>query len=138
MIGVMVKGRPSEKEEYMNEKHLEYFQNKLLRWKEDLIRGSKEAIDQLQESNLNEPDPMDKASAELETSSVLRTRDRFRKLIDKIDYALKRIEDKTYGYCEETGDPIGLLRLEARPVATLSIAAQERREKYERTHKEEK
>jgi DnaK suppressor protein len=134
----MVKGRPSEKEEYMNEKHLEYFQNKLLRWKEDLIRGSKEAIDQLQESNLNEPDPMDKASAELETSSVLRTRDRFRKLIDKIDYALKRIEDKTYGYCEETGDPIGLLRLEARPVATLSIAAQERREKYERTHKEEK
>lgn len=129
--------RPSEDEEYMNEKQLKYFENKLLKWKAGLLEGTREAMDQLQEANLNEPDPMDKASAELEASSVLRTRDRFRKLIDKIDYSLKRIEDKTYGYCEETGEPIGLARLEARPVATLSIGAQEQLEKYERTHSEE-
>ena len=132
------KRKPRDDEEYMNDDHLEYFKAKLLKWKEELLQDSKEVIDRLQDANLNEPDPMDKASAELETSSVLRARDRIRKLINKINYALQKIEDKTYGYCEETGEPIGLQRLEARPVATLSISAQEQREKHERGHLENK
>jgi DnaK suppressor protein len=128
---------PSEKEEYMNPKHLEYFKRRLLSWKDELAREAQATIDHLKEESLNEPDLIDKASAEIETASELRTRDRYRKLINKIDHALRRIENKTYGYCEETGEEIGLRRLEARPVATLCIDAQERHEKQERTFSEE-
>ena len=124
---------PSEKEEYMCQKQLAYFKNKLLTWKAELIDEAQETMTHLKEEKLNEPDLIDKASAEIETASELRTRDRYRKLINKIDHALKRIEDKTYGYCEETGEQIGLKRLEARPVATLCIDAQERHEKQEQT-----
>jgi DnaK suppressor protein len=128
---------PSEKEEYMNPKQLEYFKRKLLTWKDELAKEAQATIDHLKEETLNEPDLIDKASAEIETASELRTRDRYRKLINKIDHALRRIENKTYGYCEETGEEIGLRRLEARPVATLCIDAQERHEKQERTFSEE-
>jgi DnaK suppressor protein len=128
---------PSEKEQYMNPKHLEYFKRKLLVWKEELIGEAQATMNHLKEDTLNEPDPIDKASAEIETASELRTRDRYRKLINKIDHALRRIEDKTYGYCEDTGEEIGLKRLEARPVATLCIEAQERHERQERSFSEE-
>ena len=124
---------PSTKEEYMNPKQLEYFKSKLLMWKEELIQEAQETMTHLKEEKLNEPDIIDKASAEIETASELRTRDRYRKLINKIDHALKRVDSKTYGYCEDTGEPIGLKRIEARPVATLCIEAQERHEKNERT-----
>mgnify|MGYP004000094681 FL=1 len=124
---------PSEKEKYMCSKQLDYFKRKLLAWKEELIGEAQETMDHLKEEKLNEPDLVDKASAEIETASELRTRDRYRKLINKIDHALERIESKTYGYCEETGEPIGLKRLEARPVATMCIDAQERHEKQEKT-----
>lgn len=128
---------PSESEEYMNELQLEYFKLKLNLWKLELIDDSRETLDHLKEENWNEPDLNDRASIESETALELRTRSRYRKLIDKIDEALKRIEDKTYGYCEETGEPIGIKRLEARPVATLCIEAQEKHEKYERQHNDE-
>lgn len=128
---------PSEKEEYMNPKQLEYFKQKLLVWKEELVKDAQATLDHLKEEQLNEPDPIDKASAEMDTASELRTRDRHRKLINKIDHALRRIDNKTYGYCEDTGEEIGLKRLEARPVATLCIEAQERHEKQERTFSEE-
>ena len=128
---------PSEKEKYMNPKQLEYFKNKLLMWKEKLIKEAQETMDHLKEEKLNESDIIDKAAVEIETASELRTRDRYRKLINKIDHALERIENKTYGYCEDTGEPIGLKRLEARPVATLCIEAQERHEREERTFSDE-
>lgn len=128
---------PSDKEEYMNPKQLEYFRRKLLAWKEELIAEAQETMEHLKEENLNEPDINDRATVESDTAFELRTRDRYRKLIDKIEYALTKIESKDYGYCEETGDPIGLKRLEARPVATLCIEAQERHEKYERQHHDE-
>ncbi len=128
---------PSESEEYMNELQLEYFKLKLNSWKLELIDDSRETLDHLKEENWNEPDLNDRASIESETSLELRTRSRYRKLIDKIDEALKRIDNKTYGYCEETGEPIGIKRLEARPVATLCIEAQEKHEKYERQHNDE-
>ena len=128
---------PSEKEEYMNPKQLEYFKQKLMAWKEELLKEAKVTMDHLKEESLNEPDPIDKASAEMDTASELRTRDRYRKLINKIDHALRRVESKTYGYCEDTGEEIGLRRLEARPVATLCIEAQERHEKQERSFSEE-
>lgn len=127
----------SEKEKYMNANQLEYFKRKLLKWKEELIQEAQETMNHLKEETLNEPDIIDKASAEIETASELRTRDRYRKLINKIDHALDRIANKTYGYCEDTGEPIGIKRLEARPVATLCIDAQERHEKKERTFNEE-
>lgn len=125
---------PSANEDYMSDKQLQYFKEKLLRWHEYLIREARVAIEQLCEVNLNEPDNIDKASAEFETSAMLRAKERSQNLIVKIEHALKRIENKTYGYCEETGEPIGLARLEARPVATLCIEAQERHERHERTH----
>jgi len=128
---------PSEKEEYMNLKHREYFRNKLLAWKEELQNEMEGALRYLKEEKLNEPDLNDRAAAELDTSFELRTKDRCRKLISKIDQALGRIERDEYGYCEETGEPIGLKRLDARPIATLSIEAQERHEKYERQHNED-
>ena len=124
--------KPSEKEEYMNEAQLEYFRQKLLKWREELLAESQETINNLKEENWREPDLSDRASLETEAAVELRTRNRYLKLIGKIDAALKRIEDGEYGYCEETGDPIGIKRLEARPVATLSIEAQERHEKAEK------
>ncbi len=129
--------KPSEKEEYMNEMQLEYFRQKLLSWKKSLIGQSMDTLDDLKQGGLNQPDQIDRASLESDKALELRTRDRARKLISKIDEALKRIEDGNYGYCEETGDPIGLERLEVRPVATLSIEAQERHERMEKTYDDE-
>ena len=129
--------KPSENEEYMNEMQLEYFRQKLLSWKKSLIGQSMDTLDDLKQGGLNQPDQIDRASLESDKALELRTRDRARKLISKIDEALKRIEDGTYGYCEETGDPIGLERLEVRPVATLSIEAQERHERMEKTYDDE-
>ena len=121
--------KPSEKEEYMCPNQLEYFRQKLVAWKEELLKESGETIEDLREGGLNEPDLNDRASNETEKALELRTRDRMRKLIKKINQALGRIEDGTYGFCEETGDPIGLSRLEARPVTTLTVEAQERHER---------
>ena len=129
--------KPSDKEEYMNPKHLEYFKQKLLAWKQELIAEAQETMSHLKEEKLNEPDPGDRAMAETDTAFELRSRDRYRKLINKIDYALEKIESKEYGYCEETGEPIGLGRLEARPIATLCIEAQEKHENFERQHSED-
>ena len=117
--------RPSAKEPFMNTRQLEYFRRKLLAWRLELLKESEEALETLQEG----------ASAEMERALELRTRDRARKLISKIDAALRRIEDGSYGYCEETSEPIGLKRLEARPIATMSVEAQERHERMERTHR---
>jgi DnaK suppressor protein len=124
--------KPSESEEYMNPMHLEYFKIKLLAWKQELLDESNLTLDHLQEENWHEPDFNDRAMVETDASIELRTRDRYRKLIEKIDEALDRIKTGEYGYCEETGDEIGLKRLEARPVATLCIEAQEKHEKQER------
>lgn len=135
---VLPKGyKPSEKEAYMNPQQLEYFRLKLLAWKSELIEESAETLNHLKEENWNEPDLNDRATVETETSLELRTRDRYRKLIYKIDAALRRIDQGEYGYCDETGDPIGLKRLEARPIATLSIAAQERHERNEKQQNDE-
>ena len=128
--------RPTEKEPFMNPKQQEYFRRKLLNWRVELLKESEETLETLQqEGGAQEPDLADRASTEMERSLELRTRDRARKLISKIDSAVKRIEEGTYGYCEETGEPISLKRLEARPIATLSIEAQERHERMERTHR---
>ena len=121
----------------MNPMQLEYFRQKLLRWRVELLQESNETLQHLQEESLSEPDIADRASLETDRALELRTRDRERKLISKIDEALKRIEDGTYGYCEETAEPISLRRLEARPIATLSIEAQERHERMERTHRDD-
>ena len=129
--------KPSEKEEYMNKNQLEYFRKKLLAWREELITESQETINSLKEENWQEPDLSDRASLETEAGVELRTRNRYLKLIGKIDAALRRIEDGSYGYCEETGDPIGVKRLEARPIATMTIEAQERHEKLEKQYIEE-
>ena len=129
--------RPSEKEPFMNPMQLEYFRQKLLAWKSELLKESNETLSHLQEESLSEPDIADRASLETDRALELRTRDRERKLIQKIDEAMGRIEDASYGYCEETGDPISLKRLEARPIATLSIEAQERHERMERTHRDD-
>ena len=129
--------KPSENEEYMSPMQLEYFRQKLLNWREELLRESRETLDHLRSENWNESDITDRASIETETSIELRTRDRYRKLIDKIEEALARIDNGGYGYCEETGNPIGVRRLEARPVATLSIEAQTRHENYEKNHIDE-
>lgn len=135
---VLPKGyKPSEKEAYMNPQQLEYFRQKLLAWKSELIEESAETLNHLKEENWNEPDLNDRATVETETSLELRTRDRYRKLIYKIDAALRRIDQGKYGYCDETGDPIGLKRLEARAIATLSIAAQERHERNEKQQNDE-
>lgn len=124
--------KPTEKEEYMNKQQLAYFRQKLLAWREELIAESQETINNLKEENWREPDLSDRASLETEAGIELRTRNRYLKLIGKIDAALRRIEDGSYGYCEETGDPIGIKRLEARPIATLTIEAQERHERAEK------
>jgi DnaK suppressor protein len=129
--------RPSEDEEFMNPLHIEYFRQKLLRWRAELLADSAETLRSLQEESLLKPDITDRASLETERSIELRTRDRERKLISKIDQALVRLDAGTYGYCEETEEPIGIRRLEARPIATLSIEAQERHERMERVHRDD-
>lgn len=129
--------KPTEKEEYMNPKQLEYFRQKLVAWRDELMQDSRETIENLKEENWHEPDIADRASLETEAGVELRTRNRYLKLISKIDAALKRIEDGEYGYCEETGEPIGIKRLEARPIASLSIEAQERHEKMEKQYADE-
>ena len=129
--------RPSNDEEYMNEFQVEYFRRKLMEWKKSLLAQSQDPLEELRQGGLNQPDELDRASMETDKALDLRTKDRARKLISKINDALKRIEDGTYGYCEETGEPIGVERLEARPVATLSIEAQERHERMEKTYSED-
>lgn len=129
--------RPTEDEPFMNDRQKEYFKRKLLEWKQDILRESKYTLEQLQEDNHNLPDLTDRASSETEKALELRTRDRQRKLISKIDAALRRIETGEYGYCEETGEPIGIRRLEARPIATLSLEAQERHERAEKVHRDD-
>ena len=128
---------PSDGEPFMNARQREYFRRKLVIWKEDIIRETRETVSSLQEGNLNLPDVTDRAASESEKTLELRTRDRQRKLINKIDAALGRLDDQTYGYCEETGDPISLKRLDARPIATLSVEAQERHEKRERVFRDD-
>ncbi len=129
--------KPSEDEPFMNERQREYFRQKLLSWKEDILRESRETLSHLQDDNNVLPDIADRASTETDRSLELRTRDRQRKLISKIEAALKRIEDGSYGFCEESGEPISLRRLDARPIATLSIEAQERHERRERVYRDD-
>jgi len=129
--------RPTENEPFMNPRQREYFRKKLETWRDDILRESRETLENLQEESQNHPDMADRASSESDRALELRTRDRQRKLISKIDAALKRIEDGTYGYCEETGDPIGIARLDARPIATLSLEAQEMHERREKVYRDE-
>ena len=129
--------RPTEDEPFMNERQREYFRRKLIRWKHDILKEAQETLATLQSENENHPDLADRASSETDRAIELRARDRQRKLIAKIDAALARIEDGSYGYCEDTGDPISLKRLEARPIATLSLEAQERHERNERVYRDD-
>ena len=126
---------PSEDEPFMNKRQQTYFRDKLNTWKQDIIREGRETLQSLQDENINQPDVADRASSETDRSLELRTRDRERKLIAKIDAALKRIDEGTYGYCDETGEPISLKRLDARPIATLSLEAQEIHERRERVYR---
>ncbi len=128
--------KPTLKEEFMNPIMLEYFKQKLLQWRNDLLDESSETIKELQEDNLQQPDVADRASSETDHALELRTRDRERKLISKINQAIERIDEAEYGFCEETGEPIAIKRLDARPIATLSIEAQERHERKEKTHRD--
>ena len=129
--------RPSEDEEFMSDLHRAYFLRKLKGWKEDILEEARQTMAQLQVDSLREPDIADRASSETDWGIELRTRDRQRKLIAKIDAALRRLEDGSYGFCEETGEPISLKRLDARPIATLSIEAQERHERRERVYRDD-
>jgi DnaK suppressor protein len=129
--------RPSEKEKFMGPKQQEFFRRQLLGWRDDIVRDAKDTIQNLQEDDGQAPDIADRATTESERSIELRTRDRQRKLVAKIDSALERIEDGSYGFCDDTGEPIGLKRLVARPIATLSIEAQERHERRERVYRDE-
>ena len=129
--------RPSDKEPFMNERQRDYFRAKLLIWKDEILKEARDTLQHLQDENQNHPDLADRASSETDRAIELRARDRQRKLIAKIEEALARIEDGTYGYCEETGEPIALKRLEARPIATLTIEAQERHERRERVYKDD-
>ncbi|MEW6445067.1 MAG: RNA polymerase-binding protein DksA [Pseudomonadota bacterium] len=129
--------RPSDNEEYMGPMQLEYFRRKLLQWKQELMEEADSTLNNLREENWQEPDINDRASLESDATLELRTRDRYRKLIKKIDKALNRIADGSYGYCEETGEEIGIKRLEARPIATLTIEAQEKHERLERVRRDD-
>ena len=129
--------RPSDDEPFMNDNQVAYFRQKLLSWKGDLMSDSKDTIEALQDSTRSIPDISDRASEETDRALELRTRDRQRKLVAKIDSALRRIEEGEFGYCEETGDPISLKRLDARPIATMSLEAQERHERREKVHRED-
>ena len=135
--GLPVGYRPREDEPFMSERQLEYFRRKLLAWKEEILRESRETLGHLQAETENHPDLADRASSETDRALELRTRDRQRKLISKIDAAVRRIDDGSYGWCEETGEAIGLARLDARPIATLSLEAQERHERRERVHRDD-
>lgn len=138
MIAELPNGyRPSEDEPFMNPRMLEYFRLKLLRWREELLQEANETLHTLQDGGFTEADIADRASAETNRAVELRTRDRARKLIAKIDEALVRIEIRSYGFCEETNEPISISRLDARPIATLSLEAQERHERMEKTHRDE-
>ena len=129
--------RPTDDETFMSEKHRDYFRRKLVAWRDELLRESRETLTTLQSENENHPDIADRASSETDRAIELRARDRQRKLISKINAALSRLDDGSYGFCEETGDPIGLRRLDARPIATLSVEAQERHERRERVYRDE-
>lgn len=129
--------KPTQKEPFMNERQQQYFRQKLLAWKEDILKESRMTLQELQDASAPLPDLADRASTETDRSVELRARDRQRKLIAKIDAALKRLDEGTYGYCEETGEPISLKRLEARPIATLSIEAQERHERREKVYRDD-
>ena len=128
---------PSEDEPFMSDRQKSYFKSKLVSWKNDILREARETLEILQQENANHPDLADRASSETDRAIELRARDRQRKLISKIDAALQRIDDGTYGYCEETGEPIALKRLDARPIATLSIEAQERHERREKVYRDD-
>lgn len=130
--------RPSEKEDYMSPLQLAYFRNKLDQWKTELLHESEDTIASLQAQSLSTPEAVERASMETDHALELRARDRARKLINKIDKAIARIDADEYGYCEETGEPIGLRRLEARPIATMSVEAQERHERDEKLHRDER
>ncbi len=129
--------RPTDSEIFMNDRQREYFRDKLLAWREEILKEARETLQHLQDDSQNHPDFADRASSETDRAIELRARDRQRKLIAKIDAALQRIDDGTYGYCEETGEPISLKRLDARPIATLSIEAQERHERRERVYRDD-
>lgn len=129
--------RPAEDEPFMNERQLEYFRRKLLAWKDDLLNDSRETLADLASGTRNLPDVADRASEETDRALELRTRDRQRKLVSKIDAALRRIDNGEFGYCEMTGEPISLKRLDARPIATMTLEAQERHERSERVHRDD-
>jgi len=129
--------RPAEDEPFMNDRQVEYFRRKLLNWKDELLAGSRDTIEGLQDGTRNIPDVADRASEETDRALELRTRDRQRKLVSKIDGALRRIDEGEYGYCVVTGDPISLKRLDARPIATMSLEAQERHERREKVHRDD-
>jgi len=129
--------RPTEKEPFMSDRQREYFRKRLLTWKEEILKEARETLQHLQDENQNHPDLADRASSETDRAIELRARDRQRKLIAKIESALQRLDDGTYGYCEETGEPISIKRLEARPIATLSLEAQERHERRERVFRDD-
>jgi DnaK suppressor protein len=137
MVALLETYRPTDDEPFMNDRQKEYFRLKLLRWRDEILREAKQTLLHLQEENVNHPDLADRASSETDRAIELRARDRQRKLIAKIDAALERIEDGSYGFCIETGEPISLKRLEARPIATLSIEAQERHERREKVYRDE-
>ena len=137
MASTVKEYRPSDDEPFMNERQQEYFRQKLLAWKEEILLESRSTIASLQEDTASLPDLADRATSESDRALELRTRDRQRKLIAKIDEALRRIDEGSYGYCEETGEPIGVSRLDARPIATLSLEAQERHERRERVHRDD-
>ncbi len=129
--------RPATDEPFMNDKQLEYFRRKLTSWKQELLAGSRDMIEALQDGTRNIPDVADRASEETDRALELRTRDRARKLVSKIDAALRRVDEGEYGYCDVTGEPISLKRLDARPIATLSLEAQERHERREKVHRDD-
>ncbi|GER08158.1 RNA polymerase-binding transcription factor DksA [Iodidimonas muriae] len=129
--------RPSKDEEFMNERQQEYFRRKLVAWREEILKESRETLENLQQDSLKEPDIADRASSETDWSIQLRTRDRQRKLVAKIEAALRRLDQGEYGYCEVTGDPISLQRLDARPIATMTLEAQERHEKMEKVYRDD-
>ncbi len=136
-IQLPVNYKPSSQEEFMNPKQMEYFRQKLLRWRAELLDDANQTIANLSTESLHRPDQMDRAQIESNATLDLRTRDRERKLLQKIEAAMRRIEDGSYGYCEETGEPINLSRLEARPIASLSLHAQELHERMERVHRDD-
>jgi len=137
MITILNDYKPTEDEPFMNDRHRDYFRRRLLAWREEILREARETLQNLQDENQNHSDFADRASSETDRAIELRARDRQRKLIAKIDAALKRLDEGTYGFCEETGEPISLKRLDARPIATLSIEAQERHERRERVYRDD-